>query len=133
VADSLASVYDEYVMHWASELFRSKPKQFWLLKEILGSSGCSRKTVFARLKLLEEKGLVKKFLDRKSGVKRVGRPFTLYCPSKALLSLRPAESLSQIVAIPATKLKSLCRHEKGGFCKETRTPCQSTKCPHIVK
>ena len=128
----MASVYDEYVTHWASELFRSKPKQFWLLKEILSSSGCSRKTVFARLNLLEEKGLVKKFLD-KPGVKRVGRPCTLYCPSRALRSLRPAESLSQIVAIPATKLKSLCRHEKGGYCKETRTPCQPTKCLHIVK
>ena len=129
----MASVYGEYVIHWASELFRSKPKQSWLLKEILGSSSCSRKTVFARLKLLEEKGLVKKFLDKKPGVRSVGRPCTLYYPSKALLSLRPSESLSQIVAIPATKLKSLCRHEKGGFCKETRTQCQPTNCLYIVK
>jgi len=128
----LASVYDEYVIHWASELFRSKPKQSWLLSEILSSSGCSRKTVFSRLKLLEEKGLIKKFLDKKPEVARVGRPCTIYYPSKSLLSLRPAESLSQIVAIPATKLKSLCRHEKDGFCKERRAPCQPTQCPHII-
>ena len=129
----MASVYDEYVVHWASELFRSKPKPSWLLREILSSSGCSRRTVFARLKLLEKKGLVKKFIDEKSGKRRVGRPCTIYYPSKTLLSLRPTETLSQIVAIPVTKLRRLCGYEKGGFCKETRMACQPIDCPHIVK
>jgi hypothetical protein len=38
-----------------------------------------------------------------------------------------------LVMLSFDALRRLCRHEKGGYCKEIRGGCDSQKCPKIVR
>jgi hypothetical protein len=39
----------------------------------------------------------------------------------------------ELVALPFSRLRHVCRFEKGGYCKETRRNCAPQICPQIRK
>jgi len=55
-----------------------------------------------------------------------GRPKYVYAVSpkvKEQISAALSDPSVELAHLPFSRLKHLCRFEKGGFCKETRTGC----------
>jgi len=44
-----------------------------------------------------------------------------------------SEPYMEFVSLPFSKLRHLCRFEKGGYCKKIRAVCEAKKCPEIPK
>jgi hypothetical protein len=44
-----------------------------------------------------------------------------------------SEPYIEFVSFPFSKLRHLCRFEKGGYCKKIRAVCEAKKCPKIPK
>ena len=85
------------------------------------------------LEKLLAKGLVER---RKQPTESPGRPTYVYNIPEDLKG-RPLSVLlnprSGWVVLSFDVLRRLCRHEKGGYCKEMRGRCGVRKCPKIVK
>jgi DNA-binding HxlR family transcriptional regulator len=120
-------VFDERIL---SILKDGKPRVF---NQLLYEVGFSHNTLKLHLKRLRSDGLL---VREKTPSDTLGRPRFVYAVSvklrkqiSAILSDPPVE----LVHLPFTKLKHLCRFEKGGYCKEVRTDCSSRICPQIPK
>ena len=101
-------------------------------QDILSMVDFSHNTLRQHLDQLMDRGLVER---RKKPQKGPGRPIYLYSLSgdaRRSISalLRPDLGL---VALSFDTLQRLCRHEKGGYCKEIRGGCYAQKCPKIVR
>ena len=44
-----------------------------------------------------------------------------------------SEPYTEFVSIPFSRLRHLCRFEKGGYCKKIRAVWEAQKCPEIPK
>ena len=63
---------------------------------------------------------------------RLGRPeFTYLIPPgvRQQVSIALSDPFMEIVPLPFSRLKHVCRFEKGGFCKEIRNRCEAQNCP----
>ena len=93
----------------------------------------SYNTIQQHLARLVEKGLVKR---RKQPPNSPGRPKYVYNVSESLNG-RPFTALmnpeTNWVVVSFDSLRRLCRHEKGGYCKEIRGSCGALKCPKTLK
>jgi hypothetical protein len=49
------------------------------------------------------------------------------------ISLTPSEPYTEVVSLPFSLLKHLCRFEKGGYCKKIKGACKPQNCPEILK
>jgi hypothetical protein len=67
----------------------------------------------------------------KKPVRGRGRPKFLY----RLSEIRVSEAIPQpsIVAIEFSKLRRLCKYEKGGYCKLTKNTCTTQNCRLTIK
>jgi len=107
-----------------------KPRNF---KQILSKAGFSHNTLRTHLTQLEEGGLV---VRRKRPQEGPGRPNYTYSLSKGVGGRAVSALVNPykgLVVLPFEKLHRLCRHEKGGYCKEIRGRCAAQNCPQIVK
>ena len=99
-----------------------------LLKEV----DFSHNTLRLHLRLLVDQGLIVK---EKTPSKGLGRPrFTYSLPSR--LGRKRFFAISEpfaVVSIAFSRLKHLCRFEKGGYCKKVRKRCEAQNCPQILK
>jgi len=120
-------IFDERVI---SVLKDGKPRLF---VQLLGEVGFSHNTMKLHLKsLLAESVLVRE----KVASEGLGRPKYVYSLSpkvKKHVSAALADSSIELVHLPFSRLKHLCKFEKGGFLKETRTGCSPRNCPQIPK
>ena len=119
--------FDERVL---AALKDGKPKGFTTL---LGEVGFSHNTLQQHLKRLTAKGLV---LREKPAANGFGRPkFAYLVPSRATKQINAAleDPQAELVAIAFSRLRHVCRFEKGGYCKETRKDCAPQICPQIRK
>jgi predicted transcriptional regulator len=119
--------FDERIL---TVLGDGKPRSF---HRLLGEVGFSHNTLRLHLERLVDKGLVLKQKKQKKGL---GRPMFTYSLSPTLkrhVSLIPSEPSTEIVSIPFSRLKHLCRFEKGGYCKKIRAVCEPQKCPETPK
>ena len=101
--------------------------------QIQSKVGFSHNTLQRHLEELLEKGLVERSKQQKN---KPGRPtYTYNIPEK--LKGRPLTAIttpeSNWVVISFDSLSRLCRHEKGGYCKEIRGPCGARYCPKTLK
>jgi DNA-binding HxlR family transcriptional regulator len=101
--------------------------------QIKSKVGFSHNTLQQHLEELLDKGLVER---RKRQQGRPGRPTYIYgIPNN--LKGRPLTAIttpeSNWVVISFDSLSRLCRHEKGGYCKEIRGPCRARYCPKTLK
>ena len=100
--------------------------------QILSEAGLSHNTLRLHLDGLEEQGLVVRRKRRHDGP---GRPSFTYSLSMGVgqASSALADPYRGLVALSFERLQHLCRHEKGGYCKEVRGSCEPRNCPQIIK
>ena len=101
-------------------------------QEILSEVSFSHNTLREHLDKLILQGIIHR---QKAPQQGPGRPIYVYSlppeVKRRLASLLNPEL--GLVSLPFNRLKRICRHEKGGYCKEIRGRCQVTKCPQIMK
>jgi predicted ArsR family transcriptional regulator len=119
--------FDERVL---AALKDGKPRSFTTL---LGEVGFSHNTLQQHLDQLVARGLVVK---QKMASKSLGRPkFAYQVPSTATKQVTAAlqNPYETLVTLQFTRLRHLCRFEKGGYCKEAKKNCTPQNCPQIRK
>ena len=120
-------VFDERVL---AALKDGKPRSFTTLR---GQVGFSYNTLQQYLRRLMVEGLV---LREKVAANGFGRPkFAYHIPSrttKHVISVLEDPHV-ELVAIPFSRIRHVCRFEKGGYCKETKRDCAPQICPQIKK
>jgi len=107
-----------------------KPRSFTTL---LGQVGFSHNTLQQHLKRLMVEGLV---LREKVTANGFGRPkFAYHIPSRTTKQVIAAleDPHVELVTIPFSRIRHICRFEKGGYCKETKRDCTPQICPQIRK
>jgi len=112
-----------------SESAISKHSRFIEIRESFEDGG----TQSGDLDQLIAKGLVVKEKTLPDGL---GRPkFAYFIPPSVRRQVCAALSdpSIEIVHLPFSRLKHLCRFEKGGYCKEARKNCNSETCPQIPR
>lgn len=98
------------------------------LAELVRDSRLARSTVVIHLQRLGTEGLL---LKEKKLSKGRGRPRFLY--RLAGTPTPRATSPPSIVALEFSKLRKVCRHEKGGNCKLAKNTCVTLNCPLSMK
>jgi DNA-binding Lrp family transcriptional regulator len=120
-------IFDERIL---SILKDGKPR---LLSQLLEEVGFSHNTLKLHLKRLLNEGLL---VREKTPCDSLGRPSFAYAISptaKKQVSATLSDPSIELVHLPFSRLKHSCRFEKGGYCKEARTDCNSRNCPQIPK
>jgi DNA-binding transcriptional ArsR family regulator len=95
--------------------------------------GFSHNTLQQHLKQLMEKGLV---LRQKDPAGSFGRPrFAYHVPPRNAKQVAVAleDPGVELVAVPFSRLRHVCRFEKGGYRKEKMASCAPQICPQIRK
>jgi predicted ArsR family transcriptional regulator len=119
--------FDERVL---AALKDGKPKSFATL---LSEVSFSHNTLQQHLERLTAKGLV---VREKPAATGFGRPkFAYHVPLRASKQVTAAleDPAIELVAIPFSRLRHVCRFEKGGSCKETKKSCTPQICRQIRK
>jgi predicted ArsR family transcriptional regulator len=100
---------------------------------MLNEVGFSHNTLQQHLERLTAKGLV---VREKVVANGFGRPrYTYHVPSQATKQINATleDPQVELVSIAFSRLRHVCRFEKGGYCKETRKDCAPQICPQILK
>jgi predicted ArsR family transcriptional regulator len=95
--------------------------------------GFSHNTLQQHVERLAAQGIV---VREKTPSSSLGRPkFAYRVPSKAAKQVAAAiqDPHVELVALPFSRLRHLCRFEKGGYCKQARKSCGPQNCPQIRK
>ena len=119
--------FDERILKVLSD---GKKRSF---HQFLGEVGFSHNTLRLHLESLVDRGLA---LKEKMPRRGHGRPMFTYSLSPSLkrqIIRMLSEPCVEFVFLPFSKLKHLCRFEKGGYCKKIRAVCEAKKCPEIPK
>lgn len=120
-------LFDERVLAVLSD---GNPRVF---AQLLGEVGFSRNTLKLRLKRLVAQSLVMKEKTVSNGR---GRPKYAYSVSsrvrRQVFAALQDPSIT-IVTLPFSRLRHLCRFEKGGYCKQIRNKCDAGSCPQIPR
>ncbi len=120
-------LFDERVL---ATLKDGKPRSFTVL---LSEVGFSHNTLQQHLEGLMVQGLI---VREKATANSFGRPkFAYDVPSRTTkqVSFALQDPHVELVALPFSRLRHVCRFEKGGHCKETRRECVPQICPQIRK
>ena len=100
---------------------------------LLSQVGFSHNTLQQHLRRLMAQGLVFREKETANGF---GRPkFAYHISFKATKQVISAleDPNVELVAISFSRIRHICRFEKGGYCKETRRDCAPQICPQIRK
>jgi predicted ArsR family transcriptional regulator len=102
-------------------------------QQILSKVEFSYNTLRLHLAQLVEHGLV---VRRKKPQQGPGRPRFAYAlpegvDGRAVSAL--VDPYKGLVVLSFDRLRRICRHEKGGYCKEIRGRCAPQNCPQIIK
>ena len=107
-----------------------RPRSFTAL---LGEVGFSHNTLQQHIERLMAQGLI---VREKAAADSFGRPkFAYLVPPRTTKQVTVAlqHPHVELVALPFSRLRHVCRFEKGGYCKETRKNCAPQNCPQIRK
>jgi DNA-binding Lrp family transcriptional regulator len=120
---------DEFDEKTLDALKDGKTKEF---NQILATVKFSHNTLRLHLDRLVDQ----KLIHKEKVVKEArGRPTFVYSLSpagrRAFALLR--SGVDDVVVLPFTVLVTVCRFEKGGFCKKMRVDCEAQICPQIGK
>ena len=100
---------------------------------LLGEVGFTHNTLQQHLECLMVQGLI---VREKVVANSFGRPkFAYHAPFRTTkqVSFALQDPHVELVALPFSRLRHVCRFEKGGHCKETRRDCAPHICPQIRK
>ena len=107
-----------------------RPRDF---RQILQKVDFSHNTLRLHLDRLVDQGLI---IKEKSPSNGLGRPKFIYSiPSKIShqVSRLLSDDYAEIVHLTFNRLKSICKYEKGGYCKKIKSHCETQNCPQILK
>jgi len=110
----VTDLFDEYIL---ATLKDGKPRGFIVL---LGEVGFSHNTLQQHLERLMAQGFV---VREKAAANSFGRPkFAYHVPFRTTkqVSFALQDPHVELVALPFSRLRHVCRFEKGGYCKETK-------------
>src|SRR4030043_1657908 len=96
---------------------------------LLAETSLSHNTVRLHLHRLVAQGIVVK---EKIPAKRLGRPSFAYSLSPKV-NRQQLSAFTETVTLNFSKLRHVCRFEKGGYCKQIRKRCEAQKCPQTLK
>jgi len=121
---------DIFDRHILSVLRDGNAKYF---EQILSEAALSPNTLRRHLDQLIDQGLIER---SKMAGNRPGRPRFIYSLSgnidgRTLSTL--LDPYKGLVVLSFDRLRRLCRHEKGGYCKEVRGRCTLQYCSQIEK
>jgi DNA-binding Lrp family transcriptional regulator len=119
--------FDERVL---ATLKDGKPRSFTTL---LSEVGFSHNTLQQHLERLMAQGLI---IREKVAANSFGRPkFAYHVPSRTIKQVTVAleDPRVELVALPFSRLRYVCRFEKGGYCKLARDRCAAQNCPLPIK
>jgi predicted ArsR family transcriptional regulator len=119
--------FDEHVL---AALKDGKLRSF---KALLSEVGFSHNTLQQHLERLMAQGLI---VREKATANSYGRPkFAYRVPSGTTkqVSVALQDPHVELVTLPFSRLKHVCRFEKGGWCKEKKAQCSPQICPQIRK
>jgi predicted transcriptional regulator len=101
--------------------------------EILEKVDFTHNTLQQHLEELLARGIIERM---KKPQNKPGRP-TFVCKIPENIKGRPLTALmaqtTNWIVLSFDVLIHLCRHEKGGYCKEIRGSCEARNCPKILK
>jgi predicted ArsR family transcriptional regulator len=121
---------DPYDRRIQAALRNGKPRNF---QQILSEVRFSYNTLRPNLAQLIDQGLVAK---RKRPQQEPGRPGFAYSLAKGVDGRNVSalvDLYKGLVVLSFDELQRICRHEKGGYCKEIRGRCTPQNCPKIIK
>ena len=107
-----------------------KPRSFTTL---LSEVGFSHNTLQQHLQRLMAQGLI---VREKTTENNFGRPkFAYHVPSRTTKQVTVAlqDPHVELVVLSFSRLRHVCRFEKGGYCKETKRDCTPQNCLQIRK
>ena len=119
--------FDERVL---AALKDGKPKSFTAL---LSEVDFSHNTLLHHLERLAGQGFIVK---EKAPSNSFGRPkFAYHMPSRTVKQVTVAhqDPHVELMGLPFSRLRHVCRFEKGGYCKETKKNCAPQNCPQTRK
>jgi predicted ArsR family transcriptional regulator len=119
--------FDERIL---AVLGDGKPRVF---AQLLSEVGFSHNTLRLHLESLASQGLVVKEKKPSNGL---GRPKLVYLiPPRVRQQISAALSgpSVEVVSLTFSRLKHLCRFEKGGYCKQGKKRSEAQSCPQIKK
>lgn len=114
--------YDEEILNVLKD---RKPRNF---QQILDEIGFSHNTLSFHLNSLVDEGLISRKKTPSGGR---GRPVYLYTSVEA--STTASGASGELLVLTFSELKRICRHSRGGRCRETKARCEPDFCPHIRK
>ena len=120
-------LYDRRIL---AVLRNGKSRNF---QQILSEVGFSYNTLRLHLAQLVEHGLV---VRRKRPQQGPGRPQFAYALHKGVDGQAVSalvDPYKGLVVLSFANLQRICRHEKGGYCKEIRGRCAPRNCLQIIK
>ena len=119
--------FDECIL---TALKDGKPRSFSMLQSQVSFS---HNTLHHHLKELVDRGLI---LREKDHEQAFGRPRSVYyVTGKTAKHIATAleDPSVELVTVPFSRVRHICRFEKGGYCKEKKTSCSPQICPQIRK
>ena len=119
--------FDERVL---AALRDGKPRS---AAKLLGEVGFSHNALLQRLKRLMAQGVI---VREKATANSFGRPrFAYHVPSRTAKQVTVAlqHPHVELVALPFSRLRHVCRFKKGGYCKETKKNCTPQICRQTRK
>jgi len=120
-------LFDEHIL---AALKDGKPRGFTAL---LDQVGFTHNTLQQHLQRLAARGLIVK---QKMASNNLGRPkFPYHVPSTATKQVTAAlqNPHEALVTLQFSRLRHVCRFEKGGNCKEAKKNCGPQNCPQTRK
>jgi predicted ArsR family transcriptional regulator len=121
---------DFFYQRILSALKNGEPHSFTGLQNRVGFS---HNTLQEHLTRLVENGLVLREKDPAVGF---GRPkYVYHVPPKTAKHVAAAlgDPNVELVTMPFSTVKHICRFEKGGYCKQKKASCSPQICPQIRK
>ena len=119
--------FDERILAVLSDC---KPK---VLVQLLGEVDFSRNTLKLHLKRLVAQSLVVKEKLPSNGKGRSKYVYSIPPRLRQQVSAALSDPSFTIVSLPFSRLRHLCRFEKGRHCKQVRKNCEAGNCPQIPK
>ena len=115
--------YDEEILNTLRD---GNPRNF---HQILSEVTFSHNTLRLHLDSMVDNVLI---IREKTPSKRRGRPVYVYHASAGALA-STSGAPGGVVELMFGDLRRLCRHQRGGRCRETKGRCEPDYCPHIQK
>jgi predicted ArsR family transcriptional regulator len=120
-------LFDECILEALGD---GRPRDF---EQILLKVGFSHNTLRLHLSHLVDQGLIVK---EKMPSKGLGRPKFMYSvPPKVVRQVHRllSEDYAEIISLTFNRFKSVCKYEKGGYCKKIKGRCEAQNCPQTLK